>query len=260
LGTCPQRVQGRALAFLPMKPLLRILYLWRARAPGLLAGIAVALASVAAGLALMALSGTTVAAVLVGAAISAPLWLRISGPARVILRYLERLVSHGATFRAIADLRVWFFRGFSARAAGGLGFRPAGDLLSRLIADIEALDGLYLRIILPLAAALFVVPAAAVLASRVSVWSGLAVFLLFAAVAVLLPLLVARDAGRTGVGLAEATSFLRISALDTLTGLREVRAFGAEARMQADIAIRESALIGRQREAATHVAWANAAA
>jgi ATP-binding cassette subfamily C protein CydC len=243
-----------------MNSLLRILYLWRTRALGLLAGIAVALASVAAGLALMALSGTTVAAVLVGAAISAPLWLRIAGPARVVLRYFERLVSHGATFRAIADLRVWFFRGFSARAAGGLGFRPAGDLLSRLIADIEALDGLYLRIILPLAAALFVVPAAGLLAARVSIWSGVAVFLLFTAVAVLLPLLVARDAGRTGVGLAEATSGLRIAALDTLTGLREVRAFGAETRMQADVAMRETALIGRQREAATHVAWANAAA
>jgi ATP-binding cassette subfamily C protein CydC len=243
-----------------MRPLFRVLYLWRHRAPGLLAGIAVALASVAAGLALMALSGTIVAAVLVGAAIAAPLWLRIAGPARIVLRYVERLVSHGATFRAIADLRVWFFRGFSARAAGGLGFRPAGDLLSRLIADIEALDGLYLRIILPLAAALFVVPAAALLAARVSVWSGAAVFLLFAAVAVLLPLLVARDAGRTGVGLAEAAGGLRIAALDTLTGLREVRAFGAEARMQAEIARRESALIGRQREAAIHVAWANAAA
>ena len=76
----------------------------------------------------------------------------------------------------------------------------------------------------------------------------------------LLPLLVARDAGRTGVEMAEATSGLRIAALDTLTGLREVRAFGAEARMQADITTRETTLIGRQREAASHVAWANAAA
>jgi ATP-binding cassette subfamily C protein CydC len=241
-------------------PLLRILILWRPRAPGLLAGIAIALASVAAGLALMALSGTAVAAVLTGAAVSAPLWLRIAGPSRVVLRYLERLVSHGATFRVIADLRIWFFRGFAARAAGGLGFRPAGDLLSRLIADIEALDGIYLRIILPLAAALFVIPVAALLASRASLLSGIAVFLLFSAVAVALPLLVARDALQTGVGLAEAASALRVVALDTLTGLREVRAFGAEARMQAAIARCESTLIDRQRHAATHVAWANAAA
>jgi ATP-binding cassette subfamily C protein CydC len=243
-----------------MKFLVRILYLWRNRAPGLLAGIAIAIAAVIAGLALMSLSGTTVAAVLTGAAITAPLWLRIAGPARVVLRYLERLVSHGATFRAIADLRVWFFRGFSARAAGGLGFRPAGDLLSRLIADIEALDGLYLRIILPLAAAIFIIPAAGLLAARVSPWSGLAVFALFAAVALLLPWRVARDSARVGVGLAEAGGALRIATLDTLAGLREVRAFGAGPRMLDHIAARERTLIDRQREAATHVAWANAAA
>jgi ATP-binding cassette subfamily C protein CydC len=241
-------------------PLIRILFLWRNRAGGLLAGVAVAVAAMGAGLALMALSGTAVAAVLTGAAVSAPLWLRVAGPSRVVLRYLERLVSHGATFRAIADLRVWFFRGFAARAAGGLGFRQAGDLLSRLVADIEALDGLYLRIILPLAAALFVVPIAALLAARAAIWSGIAVFILFASVALLLPWWVARDAGRMGVSLAQAGSALRIAALDTLTGLREVRAFGAEARMQADIAARQSILIDCQREAATHIAWANAAA
>jgi ATP-binding cassette subfamily C protein CydC len=241
-----------------MKALLRILSLWRNRAPGLVAGAVIAALTAASGMALMALSGTAVAAVLTGVALTAPLWLRIVGPARVVLRYLERLVSHGATFRAIADLRVWFFRGFAARSAGGLGFRPAGDLISRLVNDIEALDGLYLRIILPVAAALFVVPATALLTGREAVWVGVVVALLFSFAAFALPVLVARDAMRTGVGLAQAAGGLRIAALDTLGGLREVRAFGAEGRMQADIAAREAVLIGRQRAASRHVAWASA--
>jgi ATP-binding cassette subfamily C protein CydC len=251
----PSGVQGQS----PW-PLLRILVLWRPRWPSLLAGVLIAMATAAAGMALMALSGETVAAVLTGALITAPLWLRIAGPARVLLRYLERLVSHGATFRAIADLRVWFFQGFAARSAGGLGFRPAGDLLSRMVNDIEALDGLYLRVLLPLGAALFVVPAVAILAARESLAVGLGVGVLFAAVAFGLPLLVARDAMRTGAALADATGGLRIAALDTFTGLREVRAFGAEARMQAAIGAREASLIGRQRDAAARVARANAAA
>jgi ATP-binding cassette subfamily C protein CydC len=242
-----------------MKALLRILVLWRHRAPGLVLGCVIAAATAASGMALMALSGSAVSAVFTGALLAAPLWLRIVGPARVVLRYLERLVSHGATFRAIADLRVWFFRGFAVRSAGGLGFRPAGDLISRMVSDIEALDGLYLRILLPLAAALFVVPAVALLTGREATWVGVAVGALFAAAAFLLPLLVARDALRTGVGMAEAAGGLRIAALDTLTGLREVRAFGAESRMQATIAAREATLIGRQREAAHHVSLANAA-
>jgi ATP-binding cassette subfamily C protein CydC len=243
-----------------MRALLRIIALSRRHAAGLWAGVAIAVASVAAGVALMTLSGATVAAVLVGAVVTAPLWLRVVGPARIVLRYLERLVSHAATFRAIADLRVWFFRGFAARSAGGLGFRPAGDLLSRLVMDIEALDGLYLRILLPLAGAIFVVPAAAILTARAGLWTGLAVGALFAMSAFVLPALVARDALRRGAGLATASSALRVAALDTFTGLREVRAFGAEARMQASITTAETALVERQRSAATRIAWANAAA
>jgi ATP-binding cassette subfamily C protein CydC len=182
------------------------------------------------------------------------------GPARIVLRYFERLVSHGATFRAIADLRVWFFRGFAARSAGGLGFRPAGDLLSRLVSDIEALDGLYLRILLPLAGAVFVVPAAALLTARAGASVGIAVGVLFAFAAFVLPGYVARDAVRHGAGLAQAASGLRIAALDMFTGLREVRAFGAEARMTDRILARETELMDIQRGAATRIAWANAGA
>ena len=48
------------------------------------------------------------------------------GTARVVLRYLERLVTHTATFRALADLRVWFFRRLAAnRPAGSASARPA---------------------------------------------------------------------------------------------------------------------------------------
>ena len=243
-----------------MTPILRIIALSRRHAPGLWLGVAVSLASIATGVALMTLSGATVAAVLAGVVVTAPLWLRIVGPARIVLRYLERLVSHDATFRAIADLRVWFFRGFAARSAGGLGFRQAGDLLSRLVADIEALDGLYLRILLPLAGAVFVVPAAALLTARAGWWVGLLVGAWFTIAAFILPAVVARDAVRRGAGLAQAGAGLRIAALDLFTGLREVRAFGAESRMAANLATCETALIERQRSAATRIAWANAGA
>ena len=248
------------MAHAPQSALLRILALSRTHWAGLTCGIAISLASVVAGIALMSLSGAVIAAVLTGAIVTAPVWLRVLGPVRVVLRYLERLISHGATFRAIADLRIWFFRGFAARAAGGLGFRPAGDLLSRLVADIETLDGLYLRILLPVAGAVFVVPAVALLAGRAGAWVGVTVAALFATAAFLLPALIARGALRDGAGLAQAASGLRIAALDTFTGLREVRAFGAETRMQARLTSAQAALIERQRNAATRVAWANAGA
>jgi ATP-binding cassette subfamily C protein CydC len=240
--------------------LLRILALWRQRLPLLGLGLVISLATLAAGVALMAFSGATVAAVLASGFLSAALWLRIAGPSRVVLRYLERLVTHAATFRALADLRVWFFRGLSERAAGGLGFRQAGDVLSRLVNDVEALDGLYLRILIPLAGAAFLVPVVGLAAGRVHLSVGIFVALCFATAAFALPYGAYRASLAAGDTLARAGADLRIAALDALTGLREVRAFGAESRMQARITDREASLIRVQQKLARATARANAAA
>jgi ATP-binding cassette subfamily C protein CydC len=242
-----------------VKPLLRILALWRPHAPELGLGLLISLATLAAGVALMVFSGTVIAAVLGGAVIATPLALRAAGIGRVVLRYLERLVGHDATFRALADLRVWFFRGLAARSAGGLGFARSGDMLSRLVGDVEALDGLYLRIALPLVGALVLIPVAGLLIGRHDVVAGIVTALLLALSAFVLPLLVARDAVRSGQNLAEAASGLRVAALDTFSGLREVRAYAAEARMTALIAAGETRLLAQQRRLAHRTAAANAA-
>ena len=59
--------------------------------------------------ALMAVSGVLIAGALVGATLAAPALLRVLGPLRVVLRYFERVTTHDAMFRALADLRVFFF-------------------------------------------------------------------------------------------------------------------------------------------------------
>ena len=105
-----------------MKALLRILALWRGRALWLAAGVLVSLAALGTAVGLMTSSAALVTGIITGTALVAPVVLRVLGPARVVLRYLERVVTHDAMFRALADLRVWFFRGLSLRAAGGLGF------------------------------------------------------------------------------------------------------------------------------------------
>jgi ATP-binding cassette subfamily C protein CydC len=241
-------------------PLLRILSLWSGRWPWLLAGALVALASMAAGVALMAVSGALVAAALGGALLAAPLLLRVLGPSRVVLRYLERLLTHDATFRALADLRVWFFRGLAARTAGGLGFLRAGDVLSRLVNDVEALDGLYLRILLPLAGAALLLPVLLVLIGRAEPALAVVVGVLFVAASFVLPALAARIAAAAGGRLATTTAALRIAALDTLTGLREVRSFGAEGRMLALVQAREGAMLSAQNDVVRRGALATAGA
>ena len=122
-----------------MSALWTIAALWRGRAFWLLAGMVIAVAGLLSAAALMTVSGALIAAG--GALVAGRLALHVLGPARVVLRYFERLVSHDAMFRALADMRVWFFRGLATRSAGGLGFRRAGDVLSRLVKEVEALDG-----------------------------------------------------------------------------------------------------------------------
>jgi ATP-binding cassette subfamily C protein CydC len=243
-----------------MTDLLRILGLWRARAGWLLLGAVIALAALAAGVGLMAVAGAALAVAVTSGALVAPSVLRALGTARVVLRYLERLVTHAATFRALADLRVWFFRRLAQGGAGGLGFRQAGDLLSRLVGDIEALDGLYLRILLPLAGAVFLLPVIGLVVGRHSTVLAVTLVLLFALAAFVLPWLAARSAATAGTALAEAAGAVRIVALDALTGLREVRAFGAEGRMVAAMQARETALLAAQHALARRTAFATVGA
>ena len=228
--------------------LLRIFGLWRGRAIWLIAGVLVSLAALASAVGLMAFGGLALSGL-----IGVPLVLRCLGAARVFLRYAERMVTHTAMFRALSDVRVWFFRRLARGSAGGLGFRRAGDLLARLVGDVEALDGLYLRILVPLAGALLLLP--------VLVWgSGLAVGALFVLAAFVLPWFAARAAREAGDTLAKASGGLRIAALDALTGLREVRAFAAEGRMLALVQAREGALLGAQHALAGRTALAGALA
>jgi ATP-binding cassette subfamily C protein CydC len=240
-------------------PLMRIIGLWGRQAGWLLAGLVISLAALIAGVGLMVVSGLTIGAAVLAGGIAVPAILRGFGAARVVLRYTERLVTHGAMFRALADMRVWFFGRLARTSAGGLGFRQAGDVLARLVGDIEALDGLYLRILLPLASAAFLLPFLILLIGHRVPGLATEVGVLFAAAAFALPWLAARASSRAGTGLAVESGALRIAALDALTGLREVRAFAAEGRMLASVQAKEAALLAAQRGMAGRTALAGAA-
>lgn len=233
-----------------LAPILRIMGLWKSQTATIAIGALVALASLGAGIALMAGAGHYIAAAALGIALAVPLWLEIIGVARVVLRYLERLVTHDATFRALAALRLWFFRGLSRSAAGGLGFRRSGDVLARLVNDIEALDGLLLRILIPLLGALMLVPVLLFAVGREDVPTALIVVLLFAVVAFVMPWRAMREARRSAAEEAEAGGALRVAALDALTGLREIKVYGAEGQMLAGVQSQESRLFRAERSLA----------
>ena len=241
------------------RALLTILSLWRPRSLGLLVGLLVSVAAFVAGLALLGASGLRLAGTGAGLVLASALLLRLLGVGRVLLRYGERLSTHDAMFRALADLRVWFFRRVARSAAGGLGFRRSGDLLSRMVGDVEALDGLYLRILVPLAGSIVALPILFLLTLRHGLALAVVLALLFVLSAFLLPLAAAVLANRDSGALAGRAARLRVAVLDLVGGLREIRAFNAEGRMLAGVQAREAALLSLQLTLAQRTARAGAA-
>lgn len=89
------------------------------------------------------------------------LGVRVFGLLRGVWRYLERLVSHDATFRLLALLRVWFYQALEPLAPARLFARrdaehTTGDLLSRFVGDIEILQEIYARALAPSVVALLI--------------------------------------------------------------------------------------------------------
>ncbi len=232
------------------RPLVQILVLWRRQAPALIIGAVIALAALGVAIALMAQSARFIGAAILGSVLVVPLSLSILGGARVVLRYLDRLATHDATFRALAALRLWFLRGIGRSGAGGLGLGRAGDLLSRLITDIDSLDGIYVRILVPGLSALMLIPIIAWLVGRDSVVAAIGVLVLFMVIALMLPLRAMRAARGASIAQTQAASALRVAVLDALTGLREIKVFGAEGRMLANIQAKEAGLFSAERDLA----------
>ncbi len=213
----------------------RILLVWRKRAPALIFGVLLAVAALLCGLALMRSTGLRLAGATVGLVVAGSSVLGVLGGLRVFFRYAERLFAHGAMFRALADLRVWFFRRLAKGSAAGLGFRRSGELLSRLVSDVEALDGLYLRVLLPVVSACIVLPVLFFALAKYSVLVAGGVAVLFVFAAFIFPAMAMKISQRDGGEQLRALAALRVAVLDMTSGIREIRAFGAGHRVVEDI-------------------------
>ena len=75
---------------------------------------------------------------------------------RGVSRYLERLASHDVAFRVLAQVRVAIWRRLEALAPAGLALFRSGDLLARLISDVDATQDLFIRGVTPVLTAALV--------------------------------------------------------------------------------------------------------
>ncbi|WP_234438521.1 thiol reductant ABC exporter subunit CydD [Streptomyces sp. NRRL S-340] len=152
---------------------------------------------------------------------------RAFGIGRAVFRYAERLVSHDAVLRMLADTRVAVYRRLERLAPAGLRRTRRGDLLTRLVADVDALQDYWLRWLLPAGAAVTVSVASVAFTAWLLPEAGavLAAGLLLAGAGV--PLVTASVARRAEQRLAPARGALATRVTDLLTGTAELTVAGA---------------------------------
>ena len=158
------------------------------------------------------------------------LGVRFFAMGRTLARYTERIVSHDATFRILQSLRSWFYFHLEPLAPSRLMNYRSGDILSRIVADIDALDNLYLRVFSPSVIALImsilVVGFLWLFDPVISMVTAL--FLLLAGFCV--PLIAFRLGEGCGHELVQHLSDLRIHIVEGLQGMPELLVFGAHHR------------------------------
>ncbi|RZF07183.1 thiol reductant ABC exporter subunit CydD [Streptomyces albidoflavus] len=158
---------------------------------------------------------------------------RAFGIGRAVFRYAERLVSHDVVLRMLADTRVAVFRRLERLAPAGLRGTRRGDLLSRLVADVDALQDYWLRWLLLAGWAALVSTVSVLFMTWLLPAAGavLAIGLLAAAVGV--PLVSGGFARRAERRLAPARGALATRVAEVLTGTGELTVAGALAHRTA---------------------------
>lgn len=153
--------------------------------------------------------------------------VRFFGVSRGLLRYTERYLSHDATFRLLAELRASFYQALEPIAPAGLALERSGDLLTRLVGDIAALENFTVRAAAPSGAALLTAVVMAWLLggyapSLAAAWLGL-----FAVAGIAAPWAARRLGSRPGRRSVAARSGLSAAWVDGVQSLGELTVFGA---------------------------------
>jgi ATP-binding cassette subfamily C protein CydC len=240
-----------------MGELIRILKIARQQWPRMACGILLAIAVMMANALLMAISGWFIASMAMASVSGVAFNYLIPAAAiralailRTVGRYGERLVTHEAGFRVLALLRVWFFRRLEPLAPAGLERYTAGDVAGRLRSDVDALEGLYLRIVLPLATGVIAIILAALFVAWWNLAAAAALLLCLLATGLFLPLLarrLAREPGRRSVAIAGE---LRSVVSEGLQGGEELLLLGAVELQAARVEKLSGQLVAEQEKLA----------
>jgi thiol reductant ABC exporter CydC subunit len=151
--------------------------------------------------------------------------VRVLAISRAAFRYLERYATHTATFRILTELRVWFYRSIEPLAPARLSEHRSGDLLARIVADIETLQDLYVRVVVPPVAAVVAVIAVCLALGSFAPLVGLVLLAGLLATGVGLPLLVRTRSRAPAAAFVTTRAELNAMLVDEIQGIADLAAF-----------------------------------
>ncbi|MCU0256949.1 MAG: thiol reductant ABC exporter subunit CydC [Vicinamibacterales bacterium] len=152
--------------------------------------------------------------------------VRVFGISRGVFRYLERLVSHDTTFRLLARLRLAVYRSLVPLVPSQVTFARSGDLLSRLVADVDTLEHALVRVAAPALAAAATIALVAVTLACFDPWVSMAATTALLAAATLAPWIGWRLGREAGEALVARRAELGAGLVDAVQGLPDLLAFG----------------------------------
>ena len=244
----------------------RLLALARPWRGWMLLAVLVACATVLASVALMGIAGWFIAAMGIAGVTTGMMnyflpaaGIRFFAIVRTGGRYGERLLSHEATFRLLAGLRLWLFRRLILLSPGQLQSRRGGDLAGSLQADVDTLQHAYLRLASPIAVALVCSVAIVLVVAALHPPTALALAVLLVVAGGVVPLLARRAAAAPGAEAVASRAALRVATIDLLQGLTDLRVAGAVERHLATLDAIGERLVDSQSRASNAGVVAEAA-
>ncbi|KHT46400.1 heme ABC transporter ATP-binding protein/permease CydC [Vibrio sinaloensis] len=238
-----------------MRDLLPYLKLYKKHWFGLSLGMLLAFLTIAASIGLLTLSGWFLsAAAVAGLTIARETFnymlpgafVRGFAMGRTAGRWGERVVSHNATFKLLTDLRVFFFSKLAPLIPGRVSNLRDADLLNRLVADIDAMDHVYLRLVSPMVVGLFGIAGLTALLCWFDRDLGLILGAILLTLLLTWPVLFYKLGKRNGSELTQNKAELRIATLDWLQGYSELTLFGAQERYRTAILDTQQRLLKNQ--------------
>ncbi|MEO8838090.1 MAG: thiol reductant ABC exporter subunit CydC [Herbaspirillum sp.] len=232
--------------------LRRLLRLMRPERGWMAAGVALALLSTLSGIGLLAVAGHFITSMALagvsGVAINyftPAALIRLFAILRTGGRYTERLVTHEATLRVLARLRVWLFGRLVPLAPAALGELRSAELFSRLRADVDALEHAYLGVLIPLLVAGVVTLVVLAITLFYLPVLSLPLLLLFITGGALLPRWILGRSQAPGAAVVAHIETMRSLTVDGRQGRAELALYGAESAHAEQFAV----VATKQREA-----------